>query len=81
MFDERDSVMLQVATSHHNLTPGTGLLWSRVGDMNFTGIESVLNWLRQNPGQIEVGKMYRIVDLEDHQRMSDAEIRARVRNK
>jgi hypothetical protein len=52
-----------------------------VGGTNFKGTGSVITFLNLDPGQLEAGKTYRIVDLQDKVLMDDAAIRAQIRKR
>jgi hypothetical protein len=80
MAEEHNSVQLQVEISHHNMVAGGGRLWSQVGN-NHAGTGSVITFLNLDPGQLEVGKRYRIADLADKVLMDDATIRAQIRKR
>jgi hypothetical protein len=81
MFEEHNSVQLQIANGH-NLVVGRGYIWSRVGGTNHKTSDSAITYLELNPDQLMVAQsIFQIVDMQGAVLMDDSAIRARVRRR
>jgi hypothetical protein len=80
MFEEHNSVQLQVARGH-NLAVRQGYLWSQVG-ANHKNTDSAIIYLKLNPEELMTAQsVFRIVDLEGAVLMDDSAIRTQVRKR